>query len=98
MDLTNNGYSVFVWIFNDILGWCVKVRVLVRELCKLHSFSEPLELEKMEQASSSILLSPPPSAPSDAPSDDEEDLEDMDMHIEMEEESVADKSKDEGIK
>lgn len=50
----------------------------------------------MEQASSSILLSPPPSAPSDAPSDDEEDLEDMDMHIEMEEESVADKSKDEG--
>lgn len=50
----------------------------------------------MEQASSSILLSPPPSAPSDAPSDDEEDLEDMDMHIEMEEESAADKSKDEG--
>ncbi|XP_022665304.1 ubiquitin-conjugating enzyme E2 Q2-like [Varroa jacobsoni] len=77
---------------NHILA---QVRVLVRELCKLHSFSEPLELEKMEQASSSILLSPPPSAPSDAPSDDEEDLEDMDMHIEMEEESVADKSKDE---
>lgn len=77
---------------NHILA---QVKILVRELCKLHSFAEPAELEKMESASSAILLSPPPSA--DAPSDDEEDVEDMDMHIEMEEDTSPEKSKDEGL-
>lgn len=70
-----------------------QVKLLVRELCKLHNIQEPIELNHMEPT----MVAQLPEEELESNSEEEEETED-DIHIEMEEDtSNQEKSKDEGI-
>lgn len=75
-----------------------QVGILVKELCKLHSVSEPAELERLSLGLWASGLPAPPTPPQDPPDPDEDEEEDdgdddEDLHLEMEEPDIVSKNK-----
>lgn len=76
-----------------------QVKILVRELCRVHSVSEPEELESLDVVSSVPNDTPNGSCAREQESDEEVDTDmDEDIHIEMEDDSGSSgKSKEDGL-
>ncbi|XP_075211604.1 ubiquitin-conjugating enzyme E2 Q2 [Lycorma delicatula] len=75
-----------------------QVGILVRELCRLHSVSEPAELDRLSLGLWGSGLPAPPTPPNDPPDPDEDEEEedgddDEDLHLEMEEPDIVSKNK-----
>ncbi|GIY90855.1 ubiquitin-conjugating enzyme E2 Q1 [Caerostris darwini] len=71
-----------------------QVKLLIRELCRLHNVQEPIELNHLQSTTVAPVCISEEELESN--SEDEDEAED-DIHIEMEEDTSPDKSKDEGI-
>lgn len=74
-----------------------QVGILVRELCRLHSVSEPVELERLSLGLWSLSMPhnhhQPESLEMDDEEEDEDNDDDEDLHLEMDEGEVVSKNK-----
>lgn len=75
-----------------------QVGILVKELCRLHSVSEPAELDRLSLGLWASGLPAPPTPPHDPPDldedeDDDDGDDDEDLHLEMEEPDILTKNK-----
>lgn len=70
-----------------------QVAILVRELCKLHSVSEPSELDRLGRGV--WVPVDPPADPQDMDDDEDDDDNDdeEDLHLEMDESEILAKNK-----